>query len=137
VIEPPQVRNPAPIWWIWAGQQCAPIPLEKRTATPKPGEQTGGEAHGECLRRTRSEAAGEELGADPIDRCMVNTGTVPASPSPPPGQGGGGQARCRLMSPGRGGGSVVVRGRESRSHGEGTQRVCREDLECQEDAGEY
>ena len=37
--------------------------------------------------------------------------------------GGGGQARCRLMAPGRDGGSVVVRGRESRSHGEGIQRV--------------
>jgi len=67
---------------------------------------------------------GEELGADPVDRDVVNVGTVPVSPSPPP-SGGGGQARCRLMAPGRDGGSVVVRGRESRPHGEGTQQAGR------------
>jgi hypothetical protein len=68
---------------------------------------------------------GEELGANPVDRDVVNVGTVPVPPSPTPMVGGGGQARCRLMAPERGGGSVVVRGRESRSHGEGTQRASR------------
>jgi hypothetical protein len=68
---------------------------------------------------------GEELGANPIDRDVVNVGTVPVPPSPPPFAGGGGQARCQLMAPGRGGGSVVVGGRESRPHGEGTQRAGR------------
>ena len=33
-----------------------------------------------------------------------------------------GKARRRLMRPGWGGGLVVVRGRESRPHGEGVQR---------------
>jgi hypothetical protein len=66
---------------------------------------------------------GEELGADPVDRDMVNVGTVPESPYSSPVVGGGGQVRCRLMALGRGGGSVVVRGRESRLHGEGTQRA--------------
>ena len=37
--------------------------------------------HGEGLRRTRVEAAGEELGADPADWHMVNAGTVPGRPS--------------------------------------------------------
>jgi hypothetical protein len=32
--------------------------------------------HGEGLRRSRGEAAGEKLGADPIERCMVNMGTI-------------------------------------------------------------
>ena len=68
---------------------------------------------------------GEELGADPVDRDVVNVGTVPRPPVPPPAMSGDGQVRCRLMAAGRGGGSVVVRGRESRPHGEGTQRVCR------------
>ena len=54
---------------------------------------------------------------------MVNVGTISGPPSPPPSQGGDGQARRRLMAPGWDGGSVVVRGRESRPHGEGTQRV--------------
>ena len=79
--------------------------------------------HEESLRRTRDEVAGEELGTDPVDRLMVNVGTTLGSPSPPHDQCGGGQARCQLMVPGWGGVLVVVRGRESRSHGEGAQRV--------------
>ena len=39
------------------------------------------------------------------------------------GQLVGGKARRRPMPSGWGGGPVVVRGRESRSHGEGVQRV--------------
>jgi hypothetical protein len=66
---------------------------------------------------------GEELGADPVDRVVVNVGTVPGSPVAPPAVGVGGRVRCRPMAPGRGGGSVVVRGRESRPHGEGAQRA--------------
>ena len=52
----------------------------------------------------------------------VNVGTVPATPHLPVFGPVGGKVRRRLMSPGRGGGPVVVRGRESRSHGEGVQR---------------
>jgi hypothetical protein len=70
-----------------------------------------------------SEAAAAKLGADPIDRHMVNVGTVPGSPSPPPDQGGGGQAHRQLTARGWRGGPVVVGGRESRPHGEGAQRV--------------
>mgnify|MGYP007135476640 CR=1 FL=1 len=101
----------------------ARCPLRTRAATPKPVIDAGQEASGESLRRTRSEAAAAELGADPINRDMVNVGTVPGLPFPPPDQGGDGQAHRQLTAPERGGGSVVVRGRESRSHGEGTQRV--------------
>ena len=71
----------------------------------------------------RGEAVAAKLDVDPVNRHMVNVGTIPGLPSPLPGQGGGGQVRRRLMAPGWGGGSVVVRDRESRSHGEGTQRV--------------
>lgn len=49
----------------------------------------------------------------------VNVGTDPTVPSPACGLGG--KARRRLMPSGWGGGSVVVRGRESRPHGEGVQ----------------
>jgi hypothetical protein len=77
----------------------------------------------ESLRRRRGEAAGEKLGANPVDREMVNMGTGPGSPSPPPRQGGDGQARRRLMTRDRGGAAVVVRGRESRPHGKGRQRT--------------
>lgn len=54
----------------------------------------------------------------------VNVGTIP----PVPEQSGSqpdrsGKARCRLMPVGWDGGPVVVRGRESRPHGEGVQCV--------------
>jgi hypothetical protein len=53
----------------------------------------------------------------------VNVGTIPVAPYPASCQLAGGKARRRLMPPGWDGGPVVVRGRESRSHGEGVQRV--------------
>src|SRR4051794_19987936 len=85
--------------------------------------------HGESPRRSRGDAAGAELGADPADRCVVNVGTV--------------RCRPRLVQPvreragalsavdaGRGGGLVVVAGvttrrggRESRPQGQGGQQV--------------
>jgi len=52
----------------------------------------------------------------------VNVGTVPAAPHPSVFGPVGGKACRRLMSPGWDGGPVVVRGRESRLHGEGVQR---------------
>jgi len=69
------------------------------------------------------EAVAAKLDVDPINRDMVNVGTVLGSPSPSSSQLAGGQVHRRLMTRGWGGGSVVVRGRESRPHGEGTQRV--------------
>jgi len=85
--------------------------------SPRPG------GHAECLRRRRGEAAGAQLGTYSVDRLVVNVGTIPTPPYPPPIQGGGGQARRRLLAPGWDGALVVVRGRESRPHGEGGQRV--------------
>jgi hypothetical protein len=84
---------------------------------PRPG------GHTEGLRRRCGEAAGAQLDASPVDRLVVNVGTIPTLPFPPPIQGGGGQARRRLLAPGWDGALVVVRGRESRPHGEGGQRV--------------
>jgi hypothetical protein len=49
-------------------------------------DRSGG--HGECLRRSRGEAAGEQLGADPVERSMVNVGTTVGSPSCPVSQAG-------------------------------------------------
>jgi hypothetical protein len=66
---------------------------------------------------------GKKLGANPIERDMVNVGTIWVSPSSLHSQCGDGQVRCRLMTPRWDGGSVVVRRRESRLHGKGTQRV--------------
>ena len=52
----------------------------------------------------------------------VNVGTVPTVPHRSVFGLMGGKVCRRLMSSGWGGGPVVVRGRESRSHGEGVQR---------------
>src|SRR5207237_8841686 len=70
----------------------------------------GGEAARKVCGVLAAMLQGEELGADPVDRDVVNVGTVPEPPVVPP-VAGGGQARCRLMAWGRGGGAVVVRGR--------------------------
>lgn len=58
----------------------------------------------------------------PSNGRKVNVGTIPVVPNPVSCQLPGGKARRRLMLPGWGGGPVVVRGRESRPHGEGVQR---------------
>ncbi len=66
---------------------------------------------------------GHSWAPTPSKGSRVNVGTIPAVPSPASGLLVGGKARRRLTLPGWGGGPVVVRGRESRSHGEGVQRV--------------
>jgi hypothetical protein len=53
----------------------------------------------------------------------VNVGTIHAVPFPASSLLVGGKTRRRSMPSGWGGGPVVVRGRESRPHGEGVQRV--------------
>lgn len=77
----------------------------------------------QCCGFGGGEAVAAKLGADPVDRDIVNVGTLPGLPSLPSIGLGGGQAHRQLTTPAGGGGSVVVRARESRVHGEGTQRV--------------
>ena len=79
--------------------------------------------HGEGLRRSRGDAAGAKLDAQLIDRFAVNTGTISRRSRCP------GAIRVRGIDPssvegaGWGGGPVVLRGWESRPHGEGGQQV--------------
>jgi hypothetical protein len=77
----------------------------------------------QCCGFGGGEAVAAELGADPVDRHTVNVGTLVGLPSPSSSLLVGGQAHRRPLAWRGGGGSVVVRDRESRSHGEGTQRV--------------
>jgi hypothetical protein len=93
--------------------------------TPKPASDVGEEAMVNVCGVAVGEAAAAKLGADPADRYMVNVGTVAVLPFPASGQLADGQVHRRLMMPRRGGGFVVVRARESRAHGEGTQQVRR------------
>jgi hypothetical protein len=59
----------------------------------------------------------------PSNGWRVNVGTILLAPPCSPARVAGGKVRRRLMLAGWGGGPVVVRGRESRPHGEGVQRV--------------
>jgi hypothetical protein len=66
---------------------------------------------------------GHSWAPTPSNASRVNVGTIPTVPSCHPARATGGKARCQLTLTGWGGGPVVVRGRESRPHGEGVQRV--------------
>lgn len=78
-------------------------------------------SHAEGLRRKRDHAVGEELGTNPAERDVVNMGTAARPAVSPSFQVGNGQVRCQPVVAQRGGAAVVVRGRESRLHGEGRQ----------------
>ncbi len=106
------------------GRAAARVVLGRmRNTTPKPIVDVGGEATVNACGVAVGEAAAAKLGVDPVDRYMVNVGTVAVLPFPASSLLVGGQVHRRLMMPQRGGGFVVVRARESRVHGEGTQRV--------------
>jgi len=65
--------------------------------------------HEECLRRTRGEAAGAELGAKLIKRLSVNTGTLPCCSLRLESVQGGGIGAWSAEGAAVGGGLVVVR----------------------------
>ena len=65
---------------------------------------------------------GHSWAPTPSNGQMVNVGTLPVVPCSDVSSVGDGKARRQLMLSGGGGGVVVVRGRESRLHGEGLQR---------------
>jgi hypothetical protein len=108
-----------------------------RWATLKPVCIHRREGHEESLRRTRGEAAGTQLSADPHRSVRDERGNRSGVPTPPASQAGGGKVRRRLTAPEWNGAPVVVRGRECRLHGEGGQRVPSNGTEDQEDAGEH
>ena len=110
---------PAQTWWMRAGLQCT-LPFGSDSALGSSGSRRrpwGRSAayvwrccRGIVGRLTRQPGGGER-------------GNRHGSPSCLAIQAGSGQVRRRLSIRVRGGGSVVVRERESRSHGEGTQQV--------------
>jgi hypothetical protein len=115
-----QENPPAPIWRMWAGLLRAPELLLVR-GTPGLGEVAGLEAIRKACGVLMAMRQGHSWAPNSINGHAVNVGTVLAVPHPPAYLVGG-KVRRRLMPSGRGGGPVVVRGRESRPHGEGVQR---------------
>ncbi len=90
--------------------------------TSGPGDVAGREAAVKVCGVAAAMLQGHSWAPTPSNGSTVNVGTIPAVPESGCGQQAGGKARRRLMPPGWGGGPVVVRGRESRPHGEGVQR---------------
>src|SRR5450759_3900395 len=93
------------------------------------GELTGGHVdvrpggHGEVLRVSCGDAAGTELGSSFVERVVSEHGNRSGlCPVPRIRRGGSGWVHRRLTGPGRGGAAVVLRVRESRTHGEGRQQ---------------
>jgi hypothetical protein len=91
--------------------------------TPRPGEVAGQEATVKACGVAVAMLQGHSWAPTPLKGSRVNVGTVPTVPSPAGSPLVGGKTRRRSMPSGWDGGPVVVRGRESRSHGEGAQRV--------------
>jgi hypothetical protein len=121
VVEPAQVWNQLKSGgYGLGGSERVPRSGERDSETVSRWRWGG---QGEFLRCTFGEAAAAKLGVHPVDRCEVNVGTVPVLPFPIGCLPVGGQVHRRLLMPERDGGFVVVRARESRVHGEGTQQV--------------
>jgi len=108
-----------------SGLGCNAHPLDDGVGwgTPWLGDVADREATVKACGVTVAMLQGHSWAPTPSNGSRVNVGTIPTVPSPATFQVVGGKARCRLMPSGWGGGPVVVRGRESRPHGEGVQRV--------------
>ena len=120
-MEPPkEVRTGCGIWWM-AGMAARRDPLQPREAAST--RRVSGATVKACGVAVDSACRGK---AGRLSRRTVcgERGNRFWSAYLPASRVGGGEARGLLMGQERDGGSVVVRGRESRLHGEGTQRVC-------------
>jgi hypothetical protein len=95
-------------------------PMAPRTL--RPIDVVGQEATVKACGVVVAMLQGHSWAPTPSSGSRVNVGTIPVAPSPASNQLAGGKARRRLTPPGWDGGPVVVRGRESRLHGEGVQR---------------
>jgi hypothetical protein len=89
--------------------------------TPASVDVAGREAALKCCGVGVAMPQGHSWAPSLSNESRVNVGTDPAVPAAA-ALAVAGKARRRLMLSGRGGGAVVVRGRESRPHGEGLQR---------------
>ena len=74
------------------------------------------------LRGSRGDAAGTELGSSFVERITVNVGSVSILARLHVSSVAAGWVHRRPIGSGRGGAVVVLRVRESRTHGEGRQR---------------
>jgi hypothetical protein len=117
VVEASRFLERPRTWWTWVVDSNDGAFFDGgalRAWLFDPGVVAGG-----MLRVPAGWAVGVAPASDPVKRIMVNVGSALRAPGcwwQP------GKARCRLVRAGRGGVRVVVRGRESRSHGKGGQQ---------------
>ena len=116
--ESPPAPNLADLGWVAARTRDDTL-----RGTPGLGDVAGREATVKVCGVGVAMLQGHSWAPTPSNGSTVNVGTISAVPFPTGSLLVGGKARRRLMLPGWGGGPVVVRDRESRSHGEGVQRV--------------
>ena len=121
-LNAPQVNPPARTWRMWAGLQRAPT-TSMVWGTPGPGEVAGREASGKGCVVPEAKLLGHSWAPTPSNGLVVNMGTNPSLPSPESYGLPAGRVHRPPLVTGWGGGPVVVRGRGSRPHGEGAQRV--------------
>jgi hypothetical protein len=105
--------------WVAARTRRAPA----RWGTPWLGDVADREAMVKACGVAVAMLQGHSWTPTPSNGPRVNVGTISLVPPRQSSRLEGGKARRRLMLAGWDGGPVVVRGRESRSHGEGVQRV--------------
>ena len=121
VVEPPQATNRLEPGGYGPGRQQARVGVCPTRVSVFGVEAGGAEAAGKVCGVPAARLPGEKLGASLVKRKMVNTGTVPGRPpTDQPGRRWAGALPA--VGSGRGGARVVVRGRESRLHGEGEQQ---------------
>jgi len=117
VVEAPSIRKRPQTWRtrvVHSKEAALYRGGSLRARLFSPGAVTGGR-----LRVPAGGAVGVKPAANPVKRILVNVGSAPCAPG---GWWRPGEARCRLTGAGRGGVRVVVRGRESRPHGQGGQQ---------------
>lgn len=118
----PSSGTPARTWWIWAGQQCVLVTSGGGQLRVGPG-LAGSEATVKVCGVVVARLQGKSWAPIPSSGRVVNVGTIVESPSLPVGLAGSGKAHRQLTARRWDGALVVVRGRESRPHGEGGQQV--------------
>jgi hypothetical protein len=119
----PSSGTPARTWWIRAGQQCV-LDVDGDGGQLRVGlGLAGSEATVKICGVVVARLQGKSWAPIPSNGHVVNVGTVIESPSLPVSLIGSGKAHRPLTARWWGGALVVVRGRESRSHGQGEQQV--------------
>jgi hypothetical protein len=109
--------NLADVGWVAARTRATHEEL------PRPVDVADREATSKACGVDVAKLQGHSWAPNPTSGSRGNVGTIPTVPFPAPTLWAGGKVRCRPTPSGGGVGPVVVRVRESRSHGEGVQRV--------------